>query len=619
MTMKQLYLVLSIMIFSCIFTANAAVKRYVKPIASGTQNGSSWANAKSDLQQVINASAEGDTIWVAAGTYTGGFTLKQGVQIYGGFAGFETFLKERKLPGTNENQTILDGNNTQRVVSQDVAFTVSTVLDGFIIQNGSALYGAGISLKSNSILRRCIVRNNQAGEIRLGDYVASQGGVVFRIDKNAGKVYVIATQNHGQTYQSGKGTVVAKGTLDSALLDLNGMANTKLMSNARAATAVAEYVADAPADGFTDWYIPSAGEWGMLISGGPFMGGRSELCSTVEQTLTTINKQTFGTDKYWSSTPANNKQYPDMWYANFGTMSLNSINALQYNCLRPARSFALNIGYGTGGGVYATSGARIEGCLVYNNTAAEGSGVYTIGNVPVHFSTIVSNKQSSADYANSQGVVTVFEAGSTETSSITNSIIWGNKDFDNTVSNVNNSTSTRIIYTAWETDAVTGTGNIALPSDNSAENGIRFINPNIYNFRLWENSICAKLANQPRLPKGLDTDLKGAVRTSATTNTLCLGAYEPDSIINSVPELLNENEIMIYPNPVHRGAMLTLANHSNYTELSVSIVNLVGQIISVEKYSNTTIHVQMPNEAGTYFVKITTNEGLTVAKKISVL
>lgn len=616
MIMKQLYSILFIMTFGCIFTGNAAVKRYVKPIATGTQNGSSWANAKSDLQQVINASAEGDTIWVAAGTYTGGFTLKQGVQIYGGFAGFESLLKERKLPGTNENQTILDGNNTQRVVSQDIAFTVSTVLDGFIIQNGSALYGAGVSLKSNSILRRCIVRNNQAGEIRIGDYVSSQGGVVFRIDKNAGKVYVVATQNHGQTYQSGKGAVVAKGTLDSALLDLNGMANTKLMSNARAATAVAEYVADAPADGFTDWYIPSAGEWGMLISGGPFMGGRSELCSTVEQTLASINKQTFGKDKYWSSTPANNKQYPDMWYANFGTMSLNSINALQYNCLRLARSFALNIGFGTGGGVYATSGARIEGCLVYNNTAAEGSGIYTVGNVPVHFSTIVSNKQSSADYLNSHGLVTAFETGSPEITSVTNSIIWGNKDANNQPANLTVTASTRIIFTAWETDVVVGTGNIALPSDNSADKGIHFKNPNVFDFNLSANSICGDTANKPRLPKGLDADLNGVTRT--TTACRSMGAYESDTIPNSVHDLLNENEILVYPSPVHRGATLTLANHSNYAELSVSIVNLVGQIISVEKYSNTTIQVQMPNDAGTYFVKIITNEGLAVTKKISV-
>lgn len=616
--MKHFFKIIFLLEFLCIFSGNAVVKRYVKPIASGTQSGLSWANAKSNLQQVINASTQGDTIWVAAGTYTGGFHLKQGVQIYGGFAGVESFMKERKLPGTDENMTILDGNNSQRVVSQDTAFTVSTVLDGFVIQNGSALYGAGFSLKNNCILRRCIIRNNQAGEIRIGDYVSSQGGVVFRIDKNVGKVYVIATQNHGQTFQSGRGSVASKGTLNLALLDMNGVANTKLMSNSRAATAITEYVAETPANTLTDWYIPSAGEWGMLISGGPFMGGRSELCYTVEQTLSNINKQTFGTDKYWSSTPASESKYPDIWYANFGTMSLNTINALQYNRLRPMRSFDLNIGFGTGGGVYATSGARIEGCLVYNNSAAEGSGIYTVGNVPVHFSTIVNNKQSSSGYANSQGMVTAFETGSTETSSITNSIIWGNKDFNNSASNINNSSSTRIIYTAWETNAVNGTGNIALPSDNSAENGIRFINPNIFNFCLLENSICVNLANKPRLPNGLDTDLKGVHRTSATTDTLSLGAFEPDPTINSVANLLNENEILVYPNPVRRGEMLTLANHSNYTELSVSIVNLVGQTISVEKYSNITNQIKIPNEAGTYFMKITTIEGLTVTKKISV-
>jgi len=46
-----------------------AVVRYVKPVSAGLGNGSSWADASNDLQLMINNSASGDTIWVAAGTY----------------------------------------------------------------------------------------------------------------------------------------------------------------------------------------------------------------------------------------------------------------------------------------------------------------------------------------------------------------------------------------------------------------------------------------------------------------------------------------------------------------------------------------------------------------------
>ena len=37
----------------------------------------------------------GDQVWVARGTYTERITLKPGVALYGGFAGYETSLSER--------------------------------------------------------------------------------------------------------------------------------------------------------------------------------------------------------------------------------------------------------------------------------------------------------------------------------------------------------------------------------------------------------------------------------------------------------------------------------------------------------------------------------------------
>jgi hypothetical protein len=50
-------------------TAIAQTTRYVKPTASGTGDGLSWANASANLQGMLNASASGDAVWVAAGTY----------------------------------------------------------------------------------------------------------------------------------------------------------------------------------------------------------------------------------------------------------------------------------------------------------------------------------------------------------------------------------------------------------------------------------------------------------------------------------------------------------------------------------------------------------------------
>ena len=177
---------------------------YVKKSATGTNDGNSWANAYTDLQNAINNGSEGDTIWVAADTYyptrsalnttslctncrDNAFVLKSGVSILGGFSGNETLSSERNI---KTNITILSGdlgtlnNNNDNayhvVIAAFADTTAKTILDGFNITNGNAngsnyitvngqlinqSYGGGIYSVSgkNQISNTQIVSNNAKG------------------------------------------------------------------------------------------------------------------------------------------------------------------------------------------------------------------------------------------------------------------------------------------------------------------------------------------------------------------------------------------------------------------------------------------------------------------------
>jgi predicted outer membrane repeat protein len=117
---------------------------YVKPVASGAANCQSWANA-CVLQSALVTAVSGDEIWVAAGTHKPGtartntFQLKNGVAVYGGFAGTETTRSQRNYA---VNVTTLSGeigaagnsDNSYHVVTGATGAT----LDGFSITAGNA-------------------------------------------------------------------------------------------------------------------------------------------------------------------------------------------------------------------------------------------------------------------------------------------------------------------------------------------------------------------------------------------------------------------------------------------------------------------------------------------------
>lgn len=151
-----------LLLLAVLFTflnANATVY-YVNKNATGTNNGANWTNAFTTIELAFSNAIVGDQVWVASGVYkpagtsrTATFTIPNGVEVYGGFAGTETSLSQRDL---TINTTTLNGDVGAAGTQTDncysvVTFTNSsnlTKFDGFKIINAyhdtSSTYGGAI-------------------------------------------------------------------------------------------------------------------------------------------------------------------------------------------------------------------------------------------------------------------------------------------------------------------------------------------------------------------------------------------------------------------------------------------------------------------------------------------
>ncbi|SVB23974.1 uncharacterized protein METZ01_LOCUS176828, partial [marine metagenome] len=96
------------------------------------------------IQGAIDIAVNGDSILVAAGTYTENIDFNS---------------KTLVMIGEDRETTIIDGNNSGRVVN----ISDSSVLSNFTIQNGAnstTLKGSGINASGSTVLNNLIVKNN---------------------------------------------------------------------------------------------------------------------------------------------------------------------------------------------------------------------------------------------------------------------------------------------------------------------------------------------------------------------------------------------------------------------------------------------------------------------------
>ncbi len=253
-------LLLSAFILAVVIPAQAT-RYHVNTSATGSGTGLSWTNAFTNLQEALSIVIPGDEIWVAAGQYkpttgtsrTISFNMRNGVSMYGGFAGTESTLDERDIAS---NPTVLNGDigepgtgsdNVHRVVTAS-SINTHIVLDGFRIMNGysasgSGYNGAGLNaqhiLNGSLLVRNCTFVNNYSGTYGGGIYLAAanltiencdflnnragtggDGGAIYNGNNNGGYSNLVIRDSRFKSNSARRGACLHGGLdFDNLLID----------------------------------------------------------------------------------------------------------------------------------------------------------------------------------------------------------------------------------------------------------------------------------------------------------------------------------------------------------------------------------------------------------------
>lgn len=325
-------IIFTLFILALALSARASgIRRYVAPVGSGAQDASSWENASPHLQKVIDQSQPGDTVWVARGTFVGGFIMREGVNVIGGFEGNEMQLSQRSIRLEEDGLTQLSGDGKYRVLQQEQAFAEPVAWDGFCLTNGVGSKGAGAFLREGGTLKNCLIEGNTVGNPALGEYLAKEGGILFYTLTN--KAYILALDDVDRNFQSERAAEIVK-----------------LYAGA----------------GLSGWRLPSAQEMKSLLPTTDAL--YSSLCLT-ELALREQKASPLQGKRYWTSTSATSNGLKAAGCCDFASQQYIPLNIYQYNKVRPVRECTLPEVEGVGAGVYAEGGC-LMGCQVTGNQGA---------------------------------------------------------------------------------------------------------------------------------------------------------------------------------------------------------------------------------------------------------
>lgn len=143
---------------------------YVDIFATGSNNGTTWTDAYTDLQTAINQSTYGDIVRVSEGIYakSSSYTLKDGVKIYGGYPNSTSvpFLAQYPhhrnfLRNPAQYITVLENtisSSHTAIIFIDYNLSNQTITDGITIKgrNGVKIYGKNSNFSITPYFNNCV-------------------------------------------------------------------------------------------------------------------------------------------------------------------------------------------------------------------------------------------------------------------------------------------------------------------------------------------------------------------------------------------------------------------------------------------------------------------------------
>ena len=444
-----------------ILQLNATI-RYVKPGGAGTRTGVSWATASGDLNAMLLASASGDEVWVASGTYfptadvygitspinprNKTFFIPDGVKLYGGFDGTELQIQQRN-PALNI--TTLNGNIGLSTTDTDNSYNVvlaicntnnsgGVTLDGFSIINGNANDGSVYTYNGQSILPfagggAMIYNGNNflANNNFSNNKCTFSGGAVFIASGGSSQISFCtftscnATQGGAISFQTGTLQLLNNNFTGN---NTTGNGGAVYVSGATALVSIKNTFNNNIATGYgggaflrniqTMSDLQSAFQNNSARDGGAIYAETS-LSLSADQTRVSGNTGNSGGGIYLDNVSAAFKKIQAN--GNTGSNSGGAIYAT--NGTFTIDSSILNSNQsGTGGAIF-TSGCTATHSSFNGNTAQfQGGAIYSQGSSILQYDTIASNTLTSNIGINGGGGI-YLEAGN---SLVTNNIIKNN-------------------------------------------------------------------------------------------------------------------------------------------------------------------------------------------------